>query len=42
MSPMDAMRFATCVATLSVTKEGAASSMPTRAEVLELFKKTFG
>lgn len=38
----DAMRFATCVASISVTRLGAASSMPYRKEVEELYLKTYG
>ncbi len=37
-----ALRFASCCASLSVTKAGAADAMPTRAETLALLKETYG
>lgn len=37
-----ALQFASCVAGLSVTRKGAASSMPTRAEVDALLRGQFG
>lgn len=36
-----ALRFATCTSAISVTRLGAASSMPRREEIDDLFKKTF-
>ena len=39
---LDALRFATCTAALSVTKKGSAESMPRREEILALFEKTYG
>lgn len=38
----EALRFASCCASLSVTKAGAADAMPTRAETLALLKETYG
>ena len=38
----EALRFASCCASLSVTKAGAADAMPTRAETLALLKGTYG
>ena len=38
----DALRFATCVAALSVTKRGSSISMPFKNDVFELFKKEYG
>ena len=37
-----ALKFANCTAALSVTKLGAAQSMPTRAETDEFFRKIYG
>ncbi len=37
-----ALKFATCVSAISVTREGAAVSMPTRAEIEALLEKEFG
>ena len=37
-----AMKFATCTAAISVTRLGAAQSMPHREEILELLQKEFG
>ncbi|MBR4236552.1 MAG: ribokinase [Clostridia bacterium] len=37
-----ALRFATCVSALCVTREGAADSMPYRDEALALMKEAFG
>ncbi len=36
-----ALRFATCTSAISVTREGAAASMPTRAEIEALLKTEF-
>lgn len=36
LSPRDAMRFATCVSGVTVTRPGAADAMPTRQEILAL------
>ena len=38
----DVLRFATCVAALSVTKEGTSPAMPFIEDVLELFEKEYG
>ena len=38
----DALRFATCTSALSVTREGAAASMPHREEILALYRETYG
>ncbi len=37
-----ALKFATCTSAISVTREGAATSMPTRAEIEALLKQEFG
>ncbi len=37
-----ALRFATCVSAISVTREGAATAMPTREEIEALLKESFG
>ena len=37
-----ALKFATCTAAISVTRLGAAQSMPHRPEILALMKKEFG
>ena len=37
-----ALKFATCTSAISVTREGAAASMPTRAEIEALLEKEFG
>ncbi len=37
-----ALKFATCTSAISVTREGAAVSMPTRAEIEALLKQAFG
>ena len=37
-----ALQFANCTGALSVTKHGAASAAPTRAEILALMKQTYG
>ena len=37
-----ALRFASCCASLSVTRAGAADSMPARSEILALLKETYG
>ena len=37
-----ALKFANCTAALSVTRLGAAQSMPTRAETDEFFRKIYG
>lgn len=39
---LDALRFATCLAALSVTKKGTSPAMPYREEILALFKKEYG
>jgi ribokinase len=38
----EALRFASCCASLSVTKAGAADAMPSREETLALLKETYG
>lgn len=38
----DAMRFANCAATISVTRAGAATSAPVREEIAALMQKTYG
>ncbi len=38
----EALRFASCCASLSVTKAGAADAMPARSETLALLKETYG
>lgn len=40
MAPREALRFASAVAGISVTRPGAAASMPTRAEVEELLARS--
>ena len=37
-----AMKFATCTSAISVTRKGAAQSMPSREEILALLKEKFG
>lgn len=37
----DALRFATCTSAISVTRKGAAASMPKREEIEELYSKHF-
>ncbi len=41
LSDKEAMQFATCVAGISVTRQGATPAMPTREEVLECLEKNF-
>lgn len=38
---LSALKFASCVAAISVTRQGTSSSLPTREEVDELFKKAY-
>ena len=40
-SIVEALQFATCTSAISVTRKGAAASMPTRAEIEELYAKHF-
>ena len=41
--PIDvALKFATCTSAISVTRLGAAASMPNRSEILALLEKEFG
>ncbi len=37
-----ALKFATCTSAISVTREGAAASMPTREEIEECLRRSFG
>ena len=39
---VSAVKYATCAAALSVTREGASTSIPTRAEVIAYAKKKTG
>ena len=42
MSPLDAIRFATATASISVTRPGTAPSMPERTEIEDLLRQNPG